>query len=172
MLKEHAKYEDQVIHELLRRKNSTIHLEVEDEHHHHEETLTQLKEAIESIFICTDAVEKLKRGYNFYLAYRLFIVENLKHLYKEETIIMSELQRLYTDEELKEVEYNTYKKMAPEHMVGMMEVLFNHMDINDFEEFLTNMRVSEPEKFKEAWPKIANKIDEKTQNYLLDKFGQ
>lgn len=46
---------------------------------------------------------KIKSGYQFYLWFRKFSGDNLIHLHEEETIILPELQKLYSDVELKKV---------------------------------------------------------------------
>jgi hypothetical protein len=75
--------------------------------------------------------------------------ENLLHLHEEETKILPELQRLYTDEELRCVEEATYKMMTPEQLIEMLKVLFPHMNASDKEAFLEDIKFSQPEKFKE-----------------------
>jgi hypothetical protein len=156
MLKGHAAWEDGSIHELLRKKGSNLHEAIENDHKHHEEMFKQFKNQLTEITNCIDIIEKLKLGYEFYLLYRLFVAENLQHLHKEETIIMPELHKLYTDDELRQLDFSTYSHMTSEEIVHMIEVLFPHMDVNDYEHFLRDIKDSQPEKFKEVWNK---KID-------------
>jgi hypothetical protein len=74
--------------------------------------------------------------------------ENLLHLHEEETKILPELQRLYTDEELRCVEDATYKIMTCEQMIDMLRILFPHMNALDKESFLEDIKLSQPEKFE------------------------
>jgi hemerythrin-like domain-containing protein len=159
MLKGHSAWEDGSIHEFLRKKGSNLHESIENDHKQHEEMFKQFKNKLKDIIDCNDHTEKLKLGYEFYLAYRLFVAESLNHLHKEETIIMPELHKLYTDDELRQLDFDTYPHMTSEQMVHMIEVLFPHMDINDYEHFLRDIKDSEPEKFKEVWNCIAKKIE-------------
>ena len=75
-------------------------------------------------------------------------MENLKHFYEEETILMAELHKFYTDEELKNIDRQTYQQMTPEHMIAMLKTLSPHMDASDKEFFLAIIKETEPEKFK------------------------
>jgi len=88
-------------------------------------------------------------GYTLYLTYRKFAADNLIHLHEEETKILPELQRLYTDDELRQVEAPTYEKMTPEEMIGMMQALFPHMNPSDKSAFLSDIQKLQPEKFLE-----------------------
>ncbi len=144
MLEGHAEWENTRIHELLRRKNSKVHGDAEADHKVQDEQLADLEELL-------NQAKTEEAGYQFYLAYRKFVSDNLAHLHEEETIILPELHRLYTDEELRALDFDTYNKMTPEQMVDMMKVLFPHMSLCDREAFIKDMTDSEPEKFKKAW---------------------
>jgi DNA-binding transcriptional MerR regulator len=172
MLKGHAAWEDVSIHELLRAKGSNLYMSIEEDHKNHEGTLKQFQNKLDNIINCPDLIEKLNLGYEFYLLYRLFVAENLNHLHKEETIIMPELHRLYSDKDLQKLDFGTYSRMTPDQMVHMMEVLFPHMDINDYEHFLRDIKNSEPEKFQEAWADLSKKIPLKTANTLAKTLHQ
>jgi len=157
MLEGHAQWENEQIHELLRRKHSKIQEEAEKDHLIQDEQLAHLQKLLHQIEGAA-LEEQIQKGYQFYLTYRKFVSDNLAHLHEEETIILPELQRLYTDEELRKVDFGTYHKMTPEEMVEMMEVLFPHMNRSDRAAFFKDMNDSEPKKFKIAWEKIKSKI--------------
>ena len=147
----HAEWEESSIHELLRKKNSAIHQLIENDHKDHAEQFRKMRAMLVSISNCTEEQDQLDQGYQFYLAYRQFAGNNLKHLHDEETILMAELQKFYSDEELRAVEFKTYAKMTPDEMIGMMRVLFPHMNPSDQEFFKKEMHDAEPEKFAIAW---------------------
>ncbi len=151
LLTHHGAYEDEHIHELLRQKNSHIQLDIEKEHHKQEESFKNLKAQLESIMFLENKEEKILQGNTFYLSYRLFYSEMLKHLYDEEIIILPELQRLYSDKELAALQAKTYAKMAPEHMLGMLDVVFPHMNLEDITFFIHEMKTAEPQKFEIVW---------------------
>ena len=65
---------------------------------------------------------------------------------------MPALRRHYTDEQLLAlVEAQTYRIMTEHEMVHMLLVLFPHMNIQDKEAFLRDIRVAEPQKFATIW---------------------
>lgn len=147
LMNAHAAHEDKAIHELLRQKGSTIHQTIEADHRHHAEFYQQLEQQLNNISENSNFEKKLTLGYHFYLSCRLFVSENLQHLHKEETLIMTELQKLYTDNELRTVERNTYDHMTPTDIVHMLEVLSPHMNTSDHEFFLAEIKLAEPEKY-------------------------
>ena len=85
-------------------------------------------------------------------------------------MILPELQRLYTDEELRQVEARTYAEMTPEDMVGMMRVLFPHMNPSDRLAFLSDIQSLQPEKFSAAWQGIAPKIEKDEKASLMQQL--
>lgn len=143
----HATWEESSIHELLRKKQSSVHIAIEADHKEHAEKFKTLKTILTAITVCSYEHEKIHQGYTLYLTYRQFVADNLSHLYDEETIIMPELQQLYSDDELRAIEFATYAHMTPAEMIDMMEVLFPHINASDREFILADIRDAEPEKF-------------------------
>lgn len=90
-------------------------------------------------------------GYQLYLTYRKFVSENLAHLQEEETLILPELQKLYSDSELQQVEAQTYHEMTPDQIISMLETLFLHMNTYDRKALLADILSLEPEKFELIW---------------------
>ena len=144
MLQGHAQHEEENFHSLLERKGSTIHRDAHDDHKEQEETLENLDSLLDALKTSADRVES---GYQFYLAYRKFVGDNLLHLHEEETKLLPELQRLCTDEELRALEHPTYALMTAEEIGEMVQILFPHMNFSDKCAFLTDIRLAQPEKF-------------------------
>lgn len=150
MLEGHAYHEEHNFHALLEKKGSTIHHEAHNDHEHQEETLKSLQYLLDAIKTSPDRIEA---GYQFYLAYRKFVGDNLLHLHEEETKLLPELQRLCTDEELRAIEHSTYSIMTVEEMIEMVQVLFPHMNFSDKCAFLVDIKLAEPQKFLHLWDK-------------------
>lgn len=146
LLKNHGNHEERAIHALLKNKGSQAYEKIEREHQLHEEQYLLLDQKLERILEENKNL-KLSLGYDFYLAYRLFLIENLQHFHQEETVIMPELQKYYSDEELQNVERQTYCHMTPQEMIGMMQVLSPHIDPNDKAFFLNDIKEADQEKF-------------------------
>lgn len=171
MLQGHAQYENERLHLLLKNRHSIAHAHAEEDHAHQDAQLIEIQELIDSIFQAASDQEKVSMGYKLYLTYRKFVADNLIHLHEEETMILPELQRLYTDEELRQVEAQTYAAMTPEEMVGMMQVLFPHMNPTDRRAFLSDIQALEPEKFMTAWLGIAPMIEKDERASLASVFS-
>lgn len=147
LMQGHATFENNAIHALLRKKGSTVHEQIESEHQHHENQYQEFEKQLDDILISIQSQEQEQLGYEFYVNFRLFVCDNLRHFHQEETVIMPELQRLYSDEELRKVEFNTFNHMTPEQMASMISVLTPHLNPSDRDFFINEMKVSEPEKF-------------------------
>lgn len=160
MLKGHAHYENEKLHALLEQRGSLVHKHAENDHAHQDEHLLEIQSGIERIIKAKAIEEKISLGYQLYLTYRKFVADNLNHLYEEETLILPELQRLYTDEELKEVEAATYRMMTSKELIEMLQVLFPHMNPCDRSAFLSDIREAQPEKFPTVWNGIAHQLTE------------
>ncbi len=154
MLHQHAAYENERIHRLLMLKRSGLQHSIENEHEEQERDMAAIAECIDALFVLSGE-EKIKKGYEFYLRYRKFLAEMLLHLHEEETVLLPELQRLYTDRELAQVAEIAYKQMQPEDIVAMVRGLFPHMNNYDRQAFLRTMHMLVPQKFFAAWPKIS-----------------
>lgn len=146
MLEGHAHYENEKLHRLLDKKGSKVHQHAEDEHALQQQKITEIQSLFNQI-LEPSINERIALGYNLYLTYRKFVADNLAHLHEEETLILPELQRLYTDEELKRVEAETYNIMSSDEMIEMLRVLFPHMNSVDKEAFLSDIKECQPDKY-------------------------
>jgi hemerythrin-like domain-containing protein len=153
MLQGHAQYENERLHALLEKKGSKVHIHATDDHAHQDNQLLEIQELIIKIGQAS-VNDKVQLGYQLYLIYRKFVADNLTHLHEEETQILPELQRLYSDEELRQVEAITYREMTPDQIIQMTETLFPHMNRSDQEAILADICQLEPEKFKTVYERI------------------
>lgn len=154
MLQGHAAYEEEKLHPLLEKKGSKAYLLAHSQHEEMDVSFSRIDFLFEEVMKEEIQEKKIEMGYELYLTFRKFVGQNLLHLHEEETKILPELQRLYSDDELRLVEDATYKVMTPEEMVQMLQVLFPHMNPLDKETFLEDIQFSQPNKFK----KIADKV--------------
>ena len=172
LLKHHAEYEDDYIHDLLRQKKSQSQSILEKDHQQHELDANTLLNKLEQIALIQVPSQRILLGHDFYLAYRLFYSEMLKHLYEEEKTLLPQIQALYTDAELAKLQAKTYQKMTPEQMLGMLNVLFPHANPEDMYFFANEMKAAEPEKFEMVWKMLAQDykqlIISHSQHHLAD----
>jgi chaperonin cofactor prefoldin len=171
LLAAHAHYEDTALHVLLKQKNSEVYKHIEEDHEHLDEQITSLRNLLAKIGEACTENGKVEAGYQFYLWFRKFSGDNLLHLHEEETIILPELQWLYSDEELKKVEAATYNIMTTDQLIHMMQELFPQMNPSDWEAFLTDIRDAVPAKFVEAWNGIKLIMTLDQQKYFIKKLN-
>ncbi len=155
LIKGHAEHEDNHIHALLRKKGSLVYEKIEQDHAGHADLFNQLGQLLNQAILSSDRATRIEYGYQFYLKFQKFEAHNLLHQIYEESVIMPELQCLYTDEELLSgVDAKTYEAMTVEEMIDMISVLFSHFNADDREAFLKDIKMSQPEKFKLVWKNI------------------
>jgi hypothetical protein len=147
MMKMHAEFEELLIHPLLKEKGSHKHEPIEADHEEHHIQLKQLHQQLEKILTTDNEEERVYLGHTFYLAYRSLVSDILKHLNDEETHMVTELHRLYTDEELKDIEHRGYQKMPVERIIHMIKTQFPYMDPHDKAFILSGIKEAVPEKF-------------------------
>ncbi|HEV2600838.1 MAG TPA: hemerythrin domain-containing protein [Candidatus Babeliales bacterium] len=171
LLEAHAHYEDTSLHVLLKQKNSDVYKHIEQDHEHLDEQIISLRTLLTTIDQAGTQEDKIEAGYQFYLWFRKFSGDNLLHLHEEETIILPELQRLYSDEELKKVEAATYNIMTAQDLIQMMQELFPQMNPSDWEAFLIDIKDAVPVKFTEAWNGIKTIMTPEQQLYFIKKLN-
>lgn len=171
MLKGHADYENSRLHWLLRDRGSDVYRHAEEEHRVYEQKLNDLSNRLMLVSESMDPKERIELGYQLYLWFRKFAGENLLHLHEEEIIILPELQRLYSDEELAQVEFESYRSMTHQDLIHMMEVLFPHMNPDDRLVFLTDIKACDEGKFAQAWQGIREQLDQGERKLIEIKLG-
>jgi hypothetical protein len=171
LLQGHAAYENNSLHELLKKKNSPVYERIEQDHEHLEEQIAFLRNLLDKIIEAHTQEDKIEAGYQFYLWFRKFNGDNLIHLHEEETIILPELQRLYSDEELKKVEAATYNIMTVQELMQMLSALFPQMNCSDWEAFLIDIKDAEPIKFLEIWDWIEKMMSDEERQYFIKKMN-
>lgn len=171
LLQSHAEYEESRIHLILQNNNSPLFHEAEQQHQDQKHDLAMIDQKI-NLLEGTSKIDEIHfLSYEIYLDLRNFFCKNLQHFDYEERVIMPELQRLLTDDEIREIDRISYRQMLPEHMVDMMEVLFPHMNSDDRFVFLNEIKSCEPKKFELAWDGIGSIIDENEKNNLRESLN-
>ncbi len=170
LLNAHAEHEDTRIHTLLKVKGSTVVDKAESEHEQHHNIYDVLNEQLQAISTESSDEAKQALGYQLYLALRDFFAETLVHLNYEERVIMPELQRLFSDDELREIDFATYRQMQPEQMVHMIEALNPYLNRNDRAVFFDDINRVEPEKFSIAWEELKELVGSEEARALESKL--
>jgi len=173
LLISHADYEESRIHLILQEKGSALYQKAAEDHCHQHEFFERIEEKF-AVIECSlnDENEINYQGYEIYLSLRNFFSENLQHFDYEERVLMPELQKLLTDNEIRAIDARSYCEMLPEHMIHMMEVLFPHMNFDDKLVFLRDIKEFEPEKFNIAWEGISRQLAPIDKDKLIKKLSE
>lgn len=151
----HAEHEDKAILELLKSKGSDVYKNNYQDHRDQHVFLLRMIDDLKALSALTDDDERISKGYTFYLDYTEYFGDSLKHMHAEETLIMPELHRLCTDEELMELGRKTYDMMTPMEILHMIRALFEHFNADDITKFLSELNYLEPEKLAAVWNDIS-----------------
>ena len=170
-LKGHAEGEEMFQTPLLKAKNSKIADKLHVEHQQIEKEMNELNQKFNSIGSTQNAEQQVERGYDFYLSYTDFMCHYFQHLLGEERVIMPELQRLYTDDELRKVTLDLYPQMPKEKIEEMLQFFFPYVSAIEREVMLTDLKDSlPPETFRAAWEFIALTLEPQERKALANKF--
>jgi hypothetical protein len=171
LLESHAKYEEDRIHKILMDRGSMVVDKAQHEHHEHSQSLDLINQHINEILEASQESQKFHCGYKLYLDLRQLFCKCLDHFDYEERVILPELQRLLTDQEIREIDYQSYRQMLPEQMFHMMEVLVPHLNKDDKLNFLRDMKDCEPEKFSMAWNSFKKLLSDLEIEYVIKKLS-
>lgn len=137
LLESHGQYEESRIHARLSARGSDTHKLADGEH---ERDLGTLDAILEQIKVC-DSPSQAHQGY---LRFRKFVAEVLLHLDFEENVMLPKLQELYSDDELRLIDKESYDQMDAGQMIDMLQVLFPSMNADDKEFFIDELHRAAP----------------------------
>jgi|GEM_PF-3614633 len=138
LLESHGNYEETRIHTRLAARGSEAHRLADGEH---ERDLKALDSILEKIKHCGDS---LSHAHQVYLEFRKFVAEVLLHLDYEETVMLPKLQELYSDDELRLIDKESYEQMDAGQMIDMLQVLFPSLNADDKEFFIDELHHAAP----------------------------
>jgi hemerythrin-like domain-containing protein len=167
----HAEHEDKAILELLKSKGSTVYESNEADHRKQHFLLLRMIEDLKILSNLTDNTKRIAKGYQFYLDYLEYFGDSLKHMHAEETVIMPELHRLCTDDELMELGRKTYDIMTPIEILHMIRALFQHFNADDIDKFLSELNFLEPDKLAKVWLGISELMGREQEQALRERFN-
>ncbi len=171
LIQGHAAHEDNTVHQLFRDVNSSICDTVELAHKQHNLEFDRLGSLISEILNSDSDDDRHLTGYKFYLLVNKFVADSLNHLDEEEKILMQELQRLYTDDEIRALTFKTYNHMKPDQMLHMIRTIFPHINSYEREVFIQDIHESYPDKLNVIWPDLWNILMSEEREYYMKKLG-
>jgi len=155
----HGKHEDNNIHSLLDERSSLDLSDIQAQHDGHDQKFDQLIFVMQDITNEAKLDSKLLLLDKLYLGYRTLFAELIMHLNFEEEVILPELQQLYSDKELRDIEAPIYEEMTAEQLLDMLKILFPSFNAEDKQSFLQDIKTLQPEKFSKIWCELEQYVD-------------
>lgn len=137
-LDDHASREDTYIHPLLEQADSTILPVVNKEHEVLDSMLKELDEKVAGIYTSEDS-------YQFYLDLVQFQAAYYNHLENEERIILLELHKNYTDEELDKTNAKLMQSMTKKDVIEITKGMLPALNHQERVKIFTLMKQSMPQ---------------------------
>ncbi len=145
----HMAHEEAHIHIPLRARSAAACVMVDYQHDHHRQRFVEL-EALLARMETAPAAARPALGRDLYLAFSLFVSEDLQHMHEEETVTLPLLQRLFTDAELMAMEQAIVSAIPGPEMITWMRVMLPAMSRPERGLMLAHMRADAPEAAYEA----------------------
>ena len=166
----HSLYEDEILHPMLAEKGVYLYAQVEAEHAENKQKIVALENQLSTIMTSTNRTEQIAFGYQLYLSFRKFSAENLMHLDAEETLLLPEFYRLYSDDELRVAEFQVYQVMSNEQMIKTINKIFPYMNPSDRETFLYDAKFCDQARFTALWQGVEAHLDPAEREMLKQKL--
>jgi hemerythrin-like domain-containing protein len=167
----HAAHEDNTVHQLFRDAHSDVYNNVEAEHQQHAVEFDKIEGLLSDILNSNIHSDCHLKGYEFYLLVNKFVADSLNHLEHEEKILMSELQNLYSDDEIRALTFKTYDHMKPDQMLHMIQTIFPHVNSYEREVFIRDIYDSHPDKLSVIWPNVWDLLGDDEREYFQKNLG-
>lgn len=145
LFEKHADTEDLLVFPALQEYEPSVLLVFEAEHDKDHALGQKLKELL---FVLTHSISgetKLQTGKNIQKAFVEFMVFNLAHMEKEETVINKLLWRYYTDEQLHEITQKIVAQISPEMMAKYSRYMVRGLNNQEITSWLKEAKTNTPE---------------------------
>ncbi|HYD99671.1 MAG TPA: hemerythrin domain-containing protein [Alphaproteobacteria bacterium] len=139
----HLEHEDRHIHAALEARAPGASGTLESQHDDHRAGFAELAGLIAGIEAAGPAARPAL-GHRLYLAYSRFVAEDFEHMAEEETVVLPELQRLFSDAELMAIEGAILAEIEPPEMMEYMRLMLPAMNRTERAGLLGLMRQGAP----------------------------
>lgn len=145
----HLAQEEAHILEPLRRRAGAAGFVIDHPHERHRDCSAEIAELLSQLERAAPAA-RLALGRQLYLAFSLFVAEDLQHMHEEETVTLPLLQRLFTDAELMAMEQAIVSSIPGPEVITWMRVMLPAMSRPERGLMLARLRAAAPEPAFEA----------------------
>lgn len=141
----HADTEDNIVFPAIQEYEPSVILVFEDEHEKDHVLGKKLKDLLFVLAHSVTEGAKLQAGRDIQLAFVEFMVFNLEHMAKEETIINRLLWRYYTDEQLHDLTQTIVSKVPQEAMAKYTRAMIRGLNNSEITSWLKEVKAGAPE---------------------------
>ncbi len=140
----HLDHEDVHIHAALDRRRPGASQATEADHDHHREAFVRLG-TILNRFDHALASDRLAIGRELYLTYSLFVAQDFRHMFDEETALSAQLWEAFSDHELAEIEGGLKASLPPQEMMVLMAMMIPAISRDQRVVMLNDIRIHAPQ---------------------------
>lgn len=141
---EHAENEDQFILPHVRKHNAALIDELEKDHDVDHRLTQSLFEYIAEWSQATSDSQRGSVGQRIGYAFNEFIAFNLYHMNKEENVLMYLLWKHYTDDEIRQMESDILRSIAPQTLLAESRWMMRSINDQEVIDWLSGVRQGAP----------------------------
>lgn len=140
---EHLAHEEAFIHPALESRRGDSAMRLTRQHADHRQSFAELHRLIDAV-LAAEVAERPARARELYLAYSVFVAEDLAHMHEEETVTWPLLCSLFTDEELADIEMSIIGSLTPQANMDFMRLMIPAMNPQERAALLGGMKANAP----------------------------
>lgn len=144
MFDEHARHEDQYLLPLAFKNNEALATEFEKEHEVDHRLSEDLRSSIKAWLLASSDSERAATGQAIFYAFNEFIAFNLYHMNKEENVLLLNLWKYYTDEDLLAAEAAIVQSIEPATMLEESKWMMRSLSNPEIVGWLNGIRQGAP----------------------------
>lgn len=139
----HLHDENSVLHITLEARRPGASAHAAEDHDDHLQSFAEMRTLLEQIAVAGPADRKALLA-NLYRRFALFVAHDLEHMDHEERVLLPDLQEVFTDAELRELEGRIVAQIAPAHMVLFLDAMLDGLPKAESAGMLAGMKTAMP----------------------------
>jgi hemerythrin-like domain-containing protein len=141
----HAHHEDTMVLPMIERYEPSVVDAFEQEHVEDHALSRKLNDSLTALDLAVSSSAKQELGISLMHSFNDFMIFNLKHMYKEETVLNNILWRHYSDEELLQTNQRIVSVIPPHEMAFSSQWMMRALSNGEIITWLRNVERSAPE---------------------------
>lgn len=143
MCNAHLHDENSVLHIALETRRPGASAHAAEDHDDHLQSFAELRTLLERIAVAAPA-DRAPLLSGLYRRFALFVAHDLEHMDHEERVLLPDLQDVFTDAELQDLEGRIVAQIAPAHMVLFLDAMLDGLPKPESAGMLAGMKAAMP----------------------------